>query len=337
MGNKPGWKQRYDTLKGFIASNPGISINAWETSIPSHLRDRFYSQFDDVRRAFIESCKSPFYSDVCALGKAYAEAEELLFTRLALSKHIELPVDLSSLLYTPQEGLMRLIYDPLFELVQEKITETDFEMAAQKSLEANAPQMYMLGYQLWAAVSIMLLLEPDSIHRVSLDHEGKPFLEALDSIVIGSQHHHPSKRIPEIVLHSKRLNIHVAFKMPVTREVDSYILPVELPTQKMLRERTGDTSSALSDRMIFISAVPDLERIPVFADLHERRIFSPDLTIDFLTRHDLSDSTATGRVQSRIEIMKPRLGGHLVVINPKAGSKEYETEHKITACLAGLE
>ncbi len=337
MDLKPDWKQEYDILKTYISSNKEISISPHETSIPKPLRDEFYNRFDQVRKAFVKSWESQVFLDLCALGKSYTEAEERLFKALDLKNHIELPVDLAAILNTPHEGMMRLIYDRLFELVQGKITEDDFERMAQANLNQNALEMYRLGYELWAAISLMLLLEPDEIFRVSLDEDDKPFLSALDQIVIGAQHHHAAKRIPEAILHSNRLNTHIAFKMPLTREVDYYNLATELPTQRMLRDRTGDTSMALADRMIFLSVVRDLNELPVFAELHERKITSPDLTIEFLMEHSLSDPGVIRQVQNRMQIMKPRIGGSVVIINSKAKSNEYVTDENIIVNSAGLD
>ncbi|NLD36978.1 MAG: hypothetical protein GX654_08920 [Desulfatiglans sp.] len=337
MDFKTEWKQEYESLKTFISSNKEILISPYETSIPRPLRDEFYSRFDQVRKAFVRSWESHLFVDICALGRSYTEAEERLFKILALKKHIELQVDLASILHNPEEGMMRLIYDPLFELIQCKITENDFEVKAAKNLNQNALEMFRLGYELWAAISIILLLDPDKIFRVSLDENDKPFVSELDQIVIGAQHHHAAKRIPELILHSKTLNTHIAFKMPLRGEVDYYNLPTELPTQRMLRDRTGDTSMALADRMIFMSVIQDLNNIPVFAELHERKITSPDLTIEFLTAHDLSDEGALSRVQNRMQIMKPSFGGRIVVVNPRAESEVYETDKNIMAYSVGLD
>jgi hypothetical protein len=336
MGFNPDWKQKYAILKEYISSNPEISIGQYETSIPRDLRDEFYEKFDDIRRAIVLSWESPIYPDMRNLGKAYTEAENRLYTILGLNKHIELPFDLATILHNPEEGMMRLIYVRLFELIQGKITEDDFERMAEDDLNINSLTMYRLGYELWAAISIILLLEPDKIFKVDLNEEFEPFVTGIDRIVMGGQSHHAAKRIPEIILHSKRFNVHIAFKMPTTREVDLYTLPVELPTQKMLRDRTGDTSAALADRMIFLAIVPDLKKIPVFADLHERKLESPDLTIEFLMGHELSDAVTMNHVQNRWQIMNPHLGGSIVLMNPNGESDIYETESKITAYPVGL-
>ncbi|MBN2419563.1 MAG: hypothetical protein JXL81_09285, partial [Deltaproteobacteria bacterium] len=163
------WKRKYNSLKEFITSNPEIYLGTNEVSIPGHLRDEFYKQFDDVRRLFIQSLKSSYdFEDLQTLGKYYVEAENRLSETLGL-KHMDLPVDLESFLHNPEKGMMRMLYNRLFELLQGKITEDDFKKTAEDDLKSRVVEMFRLGYEQWAAVSILLLLEPDEIHGVTLD------------------------------------------------------------------------------------------------------------------------------------------------------------------------
>ena len=67
------------------------------------------------------------------------------------------------------------------------------------------------------------LLEPDEAFFVDLDEDYKPFLTELKSISFGRQAHHPTMRIPEFVLHSRKLNKYVAVKMVLAREMETYV------------------------------------------------------------------------------------------------------------------
>ncbi len=214
------WKQEFEVLKNYIASNPEISIGMYETHIPEELRDKFYMLFDNVRKAVVDSWISSFNFDAYTLGKSYIEAENRLAEGLNL-KHMDLPVDLASFLHNPVEGMMRLLYNRLFELLQGKITEDDFQEIATRDLTSSATEMFRLAYEPWALVSLLLLLEPDEITGVSLN-EKQLYTVPLDQIIIGKQAHHPAKRIPEFIIHSKRLDSYIAVRMPLTREVDTY-------------------------------------------------------------------------------------------------------------------
>ncbi len=335
---EPQWRHQFNLLNDYIAVNPGIHIGMDEVSVPAHLRNEFYEHFDDVRYAFVRSRRGSTSLDLKALCNDYIRSENDLLKGTCL-KRISLPAELEVFLHNPEEGMVRWLYNRLFELIQGRITEEAFESMAETELHSTAMEMYRLGYETWAALAIILLLEPDEFFGVALDDDYEPVVTGIDEIAFGRQFHHPAKRTPEFIIHSKKLDKHIAFKMPQAKEVDLYNLPVEIPTQRILRDRTGDTSLALTYRMIFLSVVPDLNRIPVFADLHERKVFSPDLTIEFLMEHDLSDSSTLQHVRNRLDIMKPLLGGSIVIINPETESddvNDVKPEMNIEIFSAGL-
>ena len=329
------WKHKYGILKAFIASNPEIHIGRNEVYIPEDQRGGFYKYFDNVRMAIIESWSSSFNFDVYTLSKNYIESENKLSK--TLNCNIQLPLDLSSFLHNPKEGMMRLIYNRLFELVQGKIPEDDFKWIAEGDLAADATAMFRIGYEAWAALALVILLEPDELFGVALDGDNRPLIIEIEEIAFGRQFHHPAKRIPEFIFHSKKLDSYVAFKMPLAREVNSYYVPVELSTQKLLRNRNGDSSSVLDHRMLFLSVVKDLKETPVFADIHKRTVDGPDLSIEFVMEQDLADSEIIGQIQNRVEIMKPRFGGNIVLMDPKSKSGSFKILENMDAFSIGLE
>ncbi len=334
MNIQPQWKQKYDVLKDYIRTNPEIHIDVSEVSIPEHLRDEFYKHFDEIRNLFIESSYASLPLEMDALCRNYIRSEKEL-TELLELKRIKLPVDLWSFLHNPKEGLVRWLYNRLFEMVQGKISVDDFEQMADSDLTATAAELYRLGYEAWAAITLILSLEPDGAFEVGLDEDHEPSVLELKEIAFGRQFHHPAKRIPEFIVHSKKLDRHIAVKMPLAREVDAYYIPFEIP-KRMLKYRTGDTSYALDSRVMFLSILQDLKEIPVFLDMHTREIKSPDLTVEFLTQQDLASPDEIGQVQKRVEIMKPRLGGSIVVMNPEAAPDMVKPAGNMHAFAVGL-
>lgn len=317
MNIQPQWKQKYDVLRNYVTGNPEIHIDTSEVSIPEHLRDEFYRHFDDVRSAVVEAHYGSLPLDVEALCGNYIRSEKEIADLLGVER-IELPVDLSSFLHNPKEGLARGLFNRLFEMVQGKITINDFERMAHSDLNAIAAELFRLGYEPWAALALIRLLDPDEAFGIELDEDDEPIVVELKEIAFGRQFHHTTKRIPELILRSEKLDRHIAVKMPLAREVDTYYFPFKRPSRS--KKRTGDTSHVLDSRVMFISILPDLKKIPVFADFHACAIESPDLTVEFLTEEDLANPDAVVQVQKRVDYMKPRLGGHIVVINPGPAS-----------------
>jgi len=314
MSIKPQWKQKFDILKDYITSNSEIYIDMHEISIPEHLRDKFYEYFDDIRNTFVEDFFDLLSLDVDTLCGNYKVSEKELIDSLELER-IDLPVDLMSFLHNPREGMVRWLYNRLFEVIQNKISVEDFEQIAENDLASTTTEMYRLGYETWAIFTIINSLEPDENYSVEMDEEYNPIVGELKEVAFGRQFTHSTKRIPEFVIHSKKLKSYVAVKMPLAREVDGYYLPHEIP-KKMLRDRTGDTSFVLDSRVMFLSMLKNLEKIPVYAEIAERKIEGPDIMIEFLTEEDLSDKDKISQVQKRTGIMEPKIGSNIVIINP---------------------
>jgi hypothetical protein len=329
------WKREYRVLKDHVAQNPEIRIDQHMVYIPEDLRGRFYEYFDDVRRSVVRSWDGPLCSEARSLAENYAESEKKLHEALNLG--IELPKDLSIFLHDPEAGMMRLIYSRLFELVQEKMSEDDFERMAEGDLAANAAEMFRTGYEAWAALTLVLLLEPDEIFGVVLDEKNEPRVAGIDRIAFGRQFHHPAKRIPEFIIHSRKTGGYVAFKMPLTIEVSAYVLPDEIPTERLLRKRNGDSSAAIGRRMVFLSAVPDIEKPPIFANLHKRSIHGPDITVEFAAERDLLYTETVRQAQNRVEIMKPHLGSIMALMDTGSKSEPISIEGNMEVFPVGLD
>lgn len=334
MSVRPQWMQKYDVLKDYVTANPGIHIDMSEVSIPEHLRDEFYIHFDDVRNAVVDAHYGSLPFEVDTLRRNYTRSEKEIADLLGVER-IELPVDLSSFLHNPKKGLARGLFHRLFEMVQGKITEDDFERTAYSDLTAITAELFRLGYEPWAALTLIRLLDPDEAFGVGLDEDYEPFVMELKEIAFGRQFHHTTKRIPELILRSEKLDRHIAVKMPLAREVDTYYFPYKRPSKS--KKHTGDTSHVLDSRVMFLSIVPDLKNIPVFADYHACTVESPDLTVEFLRKEDLSNPDAVVQVQKRVDFMKPRLGGHIVVMNPEPESDNVKTMGNIDIFSIGLD
>jgi len=328
------WREKYGLLKKYTDANPEINIDTCEVSIPKHLRDTFYEKFDAIRESVVASRLGALPINVDILRSSYTQIEKEVTDLLGLDR-IDIPMDLLSFLHDPKNGLVRVLYNRLFELVQGKINEDDFEQLAGVDIDVIAADLFRLGYEPWAALVLISLFEPDKAYGVELDEDYEPFVCELKEIAFGRQFHHMAKRIPEFILHSKKLNKNIAVKMPLAREVNTFYIPFEPPVKP--KKRTGDTSYVLDTRTMFLAVVPDLKKIPVFADIHARTIKSPDLTVEFVTQQEAVDSGVLDEVKRRVEIMKPKFGGCLVVIDPDQDTEMNTSAESIETIAAGFD
>jgi hypothetical protein len=328
------WKQEYETLKSFTSAHPEIQISVTEVSIPQEFRDDFYRQFDIIRDAVVEDRFASLPPDVGNLCRNYTLEEQSVTQRLGLDG-IWIPADLLNFLHDPAVGLKRAVYNRLFELVQGKITPEEFEQMADADITAAIAGLFRLGYEPWAALVLIRALDPDRVFGVELNEDYEPILGEFKEMAFGRQFHHVAMRIPEFILHSRKLDRHIAVKMPLAREVETYYIPIEPPVKP--KKRTGDTSYVLDNRMMFLSFVDDFGKIPVFADIHKRTINSPDLTIEFSMKQDLDDPDTVLGFRKRVEIMKPRLGGCLVIIDSGEETDIAKPSENIDVIAAGTD
>jgi hypothetical protein len=328
------WKQEYQLLKDFIASHPEIVITTNEISIPQTLRDEFYRRFDDARRAVVEDHCSALPPEIELLSENYGRMEKEIKDILGL-EDISMPTDLLIFLRDPKEGLTRSIYNRMFELLQGKMAFEDFETMADEDLSTAAATLFRLGYERWATLALIKQLDPDEAYRVALDEDDKPILGELKTLCFGRQAHHATMRIPEFVLHSRRIGKYVAFKMPLAREIDGYVVPIKPRVRP--RNRTGDTSQALDTRAMLLSFLSDPREIPIFAEIFECTRTSPEWLIEYIGYEDLSNPQSLDSMHQHIEAMNPTQGAGLILVGSGGELEREKIPGPLYAVAAGFD
>ena len=224
-----------------------------------------------------------------------------------------MPVHLSSFVHDPKDGLIRILYNRTFDLLQGKTSAESYEEQSRDELQTVAKELFRLGYEQWAALVLIKLLDPDEAFLVDLDDEYKPFLEELKDISFGRQAHHPTMRIPEFVLHSRKLNRYIAVKMALEREIETFLVPFKPPVRP--RKKTGDTSFALDTRVMLLSFMSGRNDIPIIADIYDRKLTSPDWMMEFMSENELANPDALNQVKRNMQVLNPRLGLCLVLMD----------------------
>jgi hypothetical protein len=334
MDSECKWKEAYESLQRFIAENPRVTLNPSEISIPADVKEEFYLRFDALRLAVVEAHYSDLPVNIDTLCNNFIEIEKEVIGILGIES-ISMPVDLASFLHTPKEGLIRIIYSRVFDLLQGKTTSDVFEQQCLEDLKTTSSDFYKLGYEWWAGLALIKLLEPDQAFAVDLDEDYKPFLTELKGISFGKQAHHPTIRIPEFVIHSRKLDRLVAVKMALANEIEAFAVHFKPPVRP--KKKTGDTSLALESRVMLLSFMSSREEVPIIADIYELTLTSPDLMVECITTQDLQDCEAVEQVRQRIESMNPRLGLSLLVVNPEGEAPPENIPEGIHLVAAGFD
>ena len=304
------WKSEYARLREYIAAHTEIVITKNEISIPQPLRDEFYRIFDDIRGAVAAKRLDALPVSARTLSERYISIEKEAAGLLGVEK-IGMPVDLDVFLHNPEEGLIRAVYNCLFDLIQGKIDEAEFERLAEESAAAYVTELFRLGYERWVGLELVKLLEPEEAFFVGLDEELKPCLCELETVSFGKQCHHPTMRIPEFVVRSRRFNSLVAVKMSLSMEIDEYFVQIRPPGRP--KRRTGDTSLALDSRAFLLSFIESENKIPVYADIYEGNRTPPDWFVEFVNMDAPGgEDELFGRIRRHMEILNPKFGCALI-------------------------
>jgi hypothetical protein len=327
------WKAALSQLREFVAKNPEIIISANEISIPQSLRDEFYQRFDAVREGVVTDYLDVLPVNARILSEQYIQAEREVSDLLSIAK-VGMPVDLHAFLHNPEAGLIRVLYNRLFDLLQGKIAEDQFEEMAVIDLRASATDLFRLGYERWVGLIMIKLLDPDQAFGVELDEDLKPYLSELSEISFGRQAHHPTLRIPEFVVHSRKFDCLVAIKMALALEIEGYVVAFK-PAVKP-KKKTGDTSLALDSRVMLLTFLKGPKDIPIYADIYECTRTSPDFVIDFISKQELGDGNALLQVNRRYEALNPKYGASLIVVGDSTASISDSIPNNMCAVFAGF-
>lgn len=313
------WKRECESLKSYINDNVEIIINKSEISIPGNFKDEFYRRFDDVRKALVEELYATLPIDVETLSSKYIQVENEILDLLKIDS-ISMPIDLSSFLHNPKEGMLRVLYSRLFDLLQGKMTLDIFDQSIRDEFLSSSADLYRWGYEHWAALTLIKILEPDEAFQVDFDMEYRPCLTELTSIAFGRQAHHPTIRIPEFVIHSRNINKYIAIKMALVREIENYFSPNNPPVRP--KRPTGDTSFALDSRAMILSFMSNPQEVPIIAEVFDRKIQNPDLIIEFFTSSEINSPDVITQVRRRSEILQPKRGVCLLAMDSGEISQE---------------
>ena len=312
MTGLTSWKKEYARLKEYTAAHPEIVLTKNEISIPQPVRDEFYRLFDDIRRAVAVKHLDTLSVNARILSERYTQIEKEAAELLRVEK-IEMPIDLDVFLHTPEEALIRAVYNCLFGLIQGKIGEEEFERLAQESIATHVAELFRLGYERWVGLELIKLLDPEEAFFVGLDDDLKPCLCELESFSFGRQCHHPTMRMPELVVRSRRFNSLVAIKLALAAEIDEYLVQFQNRPLRPPKKRTGDTSFALDSRAFLLSFLENDKKIPVYADIFEGDRTPPDWLVEFTSKDAPGgDKEVFGRIRWHMEILNPKFGCTLI-------------------------
>ncbi|MBN1369244.1 MAG: hypothetical protein JW954_03270 [Dehalococcoidaceae bacterium] len=320
------WQEDLRTLEGYVKTRPAIKIESASVTIPSDVRDEFYVCFDRVRENFIRQ----YFSRELALAEElkfeFFKAETKAVAALGLHGQTKIAAPLRWLVNDPLNGMMRPVFNPLFDLLKEKITPEDFEQTGRLDIQSYFNRYYNLGYERWMVFSLLKWLEPSealampvhdcNLYSSSMEGDSQyersevpPSLEPLSEMIFDHSTH-VTFTVPELIVYSLKLKKYVALKTGfVEPNWKARILSDErqwLDLKPMVQVFTA--LNPWPNVMLYIGDHPD--DIRVVADKY--RLCRPDIILDTLTGKEQPDSAVINRIKDHHRLIKPVSGGGVV-------------------------
>jgi len=308
--------QAYEDLLIFIRNNPEIEIQEFATSIPEHVRREFYLRFNAARKAFVDERFPGLLPRAAELQQNYAEAERDLAGFIVWEETPETN-RIQRFLYDVSDGMIRELFDPLFDLLKGKESLDGFVQTGTAKISANWPALFQGGYEKWVVLTLVNLLAPDRLLRVDARplKQGEraksaayapwddvpPPLDAKDFYF--SQPRNAVLSVPDFILHSIKLNRFIGFRSEFRDGLYKGLNPSQkrdwlpLDTDLQLLLESGPT-------LVYVADEP--EQIAMIADA--TRFSRPDLIMLCLDTKETERERALEMLGRMDERIVPRIG-----------------------------
>ncbi len=338
------WRKAYDELKKYIAKNPGIEIEPNCVCMASDVRPGFYRLFNMVNASFIKDNFPALLEKAYSLNKQWSEISGEVKDNLKLEA---IHVDPGSgwFLLDPNEGLMRELFDLLFDLLKGKKELAAFEQTATQVIEGGFARFFRDGYQCWAIMALLKLLSVDRVYDIPRDdydidpsqHHEDPdgtrledAPEAVETNKISFEHNIMfSFMVPKIIAHSTRLGLFAALCTDFNFNEARWRAQKYNPEQEWYQVR--DIVRAFGRGGVW----PDLavytgthwKELVVVADFF--RMARPDIIIEFRVEKDWYEKESLEPVKRHHGVLKPRLGSFVVCLEPAPEAAQRELESMV--------
>lgn len=318
------WQEEFMGFKDFVYLHPNeVQIREGRVSIKENIRLEFWRQLRVIVISFAEQKFPELITEARLLSKHYLKTEYDLAKTMMFNTTSTVS-ELSSFLHNPDGVIEKRLFELVLDLLRNRIDFHTFEFNASRDIGASFGSLCRRGYEKWVLFSLVRLLKSDASFIVPLR---KPTLAEL-FMLIASDHKEsvptPQKHrlsiseyktkpiftIPEILVHSTKLNRYLAFRSDITSAILSavnthckmewYVLDSLLGSK--IQEPLDVWGVGLT--LLYIADTPD--QISLVADA--KRICRPDLMLECREQLGWYGLDEIKRINRHHESLRPRLG-----------------------------
>lgn len=327
------WLEAYNDLKSFIGATPGIEITPSSQCIPANVRTDFYHLFDNTRLAFIKEYLQGYVDYSRSLSQSYNATVETIIKHLGVDK-IKPKSTLQWFLNDPLEGLSRLLFNLLFDLLKGKLDTEDFEEMAKEKLEQSFPDMFRDAYEHWVFVGLLSLLDGDKAMTVPLYGSeedatlvggGEPMPGTIqenisspqETSVISLEHaKEAAYMVPDIIISSKKLGGYASIRRDLYMP-QRMVKDISLNREWLQYREVGIKSwqnYALDWPDMVMYAGPTFRQLSLVADYS--RFCRPEIIIECVEQDGWFSQQEVERIKRNQVFFRPKCGVFVICRGP---------------------
>jgi len=323
------WQNSLAQLKEFIKDNPSIEISENCISIPGDVRPEFYRQFDIIRTDFLKDNFPSSLEKGYELSKEFAEIYKEAIAASGLES-ISVRAAVNWFLQDPVNGLMRSLFDPIFNLIRGKLSEQAFAESATRLIDDAFDDYFREGYERWILLGLLSLMQPDKNYFIN-SGDFHTDSEVSGGAITAGMREEPletvieSKKlafnvtsissfiVPRVLFHTQRLGCYVGIHTDFTEaywRARGKSERVEWFKIKTLTEEFG-RSRLWPDLLIYTTK--DLDDLRLVADCDW--VARPDIIVEVEESVGWYEKGGLDIARRHIAALKPRLGCYIVCRN----------------------
>ena len=328
------WLHTLLNLKAYVSSHPDIEVSSNAICIPADKRPGFYNLFNAVCLEFLSEHFPAFLEQGSRLHQAWTVASLALRDTLNLND-IKVPAGTKWFLLDPADGLVRVLIDPLFDVLKGKQDPASFEKVGTALVADVFRKFFKEGYRLWAAVALMRAISADRAYQVPVTDYYDPSIADMTDLRPGTHKENVASPretnkmvseqvplctflVPALIVHSTRLGSYAAFRDNFCEA--RWQARTFSPAQEWLSvsEITGEFGQAdlWPDLAIYLN--PDLKELNLVADYYQ--VARPDVVLEFKEDPDWYEKEGLQSVKRHYNVLKPRLGSFVICREPPGPS-----------------
>lgn len=341
------WQEQFIELTKYVAGHPEIVISETMVSIPESVRPEFYRLFGGVRRSFAIGKFPDLIEAAEPLAQSFAKTQQEVEQLLGLES-VVIPDSVKRFIKDPVDGLIRVSWSPLFDLLKKKLDPATFVSNELREVKQLYDDLHYQAYEDWLELALLKLFKAKHLLRVnaptisgSFGHaqgyvmhlDIKPVIPPEESkeLSLVRDFSMVSFTVPDFIVYSAELGKYASVKAQAFKASWVALDPSEsrewLPLDNKLNVfEPGYLLIYVDDNPLNLALVNDVNKI-----------CRPDIVLEFREKKNWYSDEEMQKVKAHNDMLKPKLGTFIVSREPVREHLSPELEEGIRLLNVGID